>query len=172
MIAVSDHGQEDIRETVNLTEKLRQYGLDKALYVQSNGMSAYFFPANSQAGSVCPEKLFPPELLEKMKISRLYSREDLNRMHAVQGPLFAAEAAEGVVFSDALDEKKREAATHGFGPGRDGDLCLFSVFGKGIKHGMEIPYMKMRDVGPTIAGLMGISLPQADGTDRSEAFLT
>lgn len=172
LIAVSDHGQEDIRETVNLTEKLRQYGLDKALYVQSNGMSAYFFPANSQAGSVCPEKLFPPELLEKMKISRLYSREDLNRMHAVQGPLFAAEAAEGVVFSDALDEKKREAATHGFGPGRDGDLCLFSVFGKGIKHGIEIPYMKMRDVGPTIAGLMGISLPQADGTDRSEAFLT
>ena len=92
-------------------------------------------------------------------------------MHAVKGPLFAAEAAEGVVFSDALDEEKREAATHGFGPGRDGDLCLFAVLGKGIRHGVEIPDMKMRDVGPTIAGLMGIRLPQTDGSDRSEAFL-
>ena len=171
LIAVSDHGQEDIRETVNLTEKLRAYGLSKTLFVQSNGMSAYFFLTDSPSGPVRPEVLFSPEQLEEMKISRLYSRKDLDRMHAVKGPLFAAEAAEGVVFSDALDEEKREAATHGFGPGRDGDLCLFAVLGKGIRHGVEIPDMKMRDVGPTIAGLMGIRLPQTDGSDRSEAFL-
>ena len=171
LIAVSDHGQEDIQETVNLTEKLREYGLDKTLFVQSNGMSAYFFSTGNSSGSAHPEALFSSNQLEKMRISRLYSREDLDRMHAVKGPLFAAEAAEGVVFSDALDQEKRETATHGFGPGRDGDLCLFAVFGKGIKHGIEIPDMKMRDVGPTIAGLMGIRLPQSDGTDHSKAFL-
>jgi len=171
LIAVSDHGQEEIRETVNLTKKLAEYGLDRELFVQSNGMSACFFPGPEYSGSVDPEKIFPPERQREAGISRLYTRADLDAMHAVEGPLFAAEAAEGVVFSDALDEEKREAATHGFGPGREADLCLFAVYGKGVKPGAEIPAMHMRDVGPTIAGLMGLDLPQADGTDRSAEFL-
>ena len=171
LIAVSDHGQEDIRETVNLTRKLKEYGLDQYLSVQSNGMSACFFPGKMSSGSFDPAGILTPDRLREMGISRLYTREELNDMHAVQGPLFAAEAAEGIAFSDALDEEKRVAATHGFGPGREADLCLFAVFGRGIKKGTEVPAMKMRDVGPTIAGLMGLSLPQAQGTDRSGEFL-
>ena len=171
LIAVSDHGQEDIRKTVNLTRKLEEYGLGRALFVQSNGMSAYFFPGEQPPASPDPEALLTPERQREAGISRLYTRAELDRMHAAAGPLFAAEAAEGVAFSDALDEEKREAATHGFGPGREADLCLFAVYGKGIRKGAEIPAMAMRDVGPTIAGLMGLRLPQADGTDRSGAFL-
>ena len=171
LIAVSDHGQEDIERTVNLTKKMQEYGLDKELFVQSNGMSACFFPGEAYSGSVDPAKILPPERLKEMGISRLYTRAEMDEMHAVAGPLFAAEAEKGVVFSDALDEEKREAATHGFGPGREADLCLFAVYGKGVKQGAEIPAMKMRDVGPTIAGLMGLELPQADGTDLSNEFL-
>ena len=171
LIAVSDHGQEDIRETVNLTKKLAEYGLDRELFVQSNGMSACFFPGPEYKGSIDPEKILPPERQREAGISRLYTREELDAMHAVKGPLFAAEAAEGVVFSDALDGEKREAATHGFGPGREADLCLFAVYGRGVKQGAEIPAMHMRDVGPTIAGLMGLELPRADGTDLSADFL-
>ena len=171
LIAVSDHGQEDIRKTVNLTRKLQEAGLDRKLFVQSNGMSACFFPGEEAPGSVVPADLLPPERWEELGISRLYTRGELDALHAVKGPLFAAEAAEGVVFSDALDEEKREAATHGFGPGREADLCLFAVYGRGVRKGAEIPAMKMRDVGPTVAGLMGLELPQADGTDLSAAFL-
>ena len=40
-----------------------------------------------------------------------------------------------------------------------------------MKQGAEIPAMHMRDVGPTIAGLMGLELPRADGTDLSADFL-
>ena len=171
LIAVSDHGQEDIERTVNLTKKMAEYGLDRQLFVQSNGMSACFFPGEEDPGEVEPEKILTPERMKEMGISRLYTRAELDALHAVSGPLFAAEAEKGVVFSDALDEEKREAATHGFGPGREADLCLFAVYGKGVKQGAEIPAMKMRDVGPTIAGLMGLELPQADGTDRSSEFL-
>ena len=171
LIAVSDHGQEDIQRTVNLTKKLKEYGLDRELFVQSNGMSACFFPGPEYSGACGPDALADESRLKEMGISRLYTREDLDAMHAVKGPLFAAEAAEGVVFSDALDGEKREAATHGFGPGRDADLCLFAVYGKGVKEGTEIPSMHMRDVGPTIAGLMGLALPQADGRDLSARFL-
>lgn len=171
LIAVSDHGQENITETVNLTRKLAEYGLDQELFVQSNGMSACFFPGPGYSGRADPEKLLPPDKLDDLGISRLYTRADLDTMHAVEGPLFAAEAKPGMVFSDALDEEKREAATHGFGPGREADLCLFAVRGKGIKQGVEIPAMHMRDVGPTIAGFMGLELQEADGIDRSAEFL-
>lgn len=171
VIAVSDHGQEDIRKTVCLSDFLRRFGLDKKWFVQSNGMSAYFFSRENLSECIDPAALLPPDAWPEMGISRLYSREELDRMHAVSGPLFAAEAAEGVAFSDALEEEKREAATHGFGPGREADLCLFAVSGKGIRHGAEIPAMQMRDVGPTVAGLMGLKLPAADGTDRSAEFL-
>ena len=171
LIAVSDHGQEDIARTVNLTKLLKEYGLDRQLLVQSNGMSACFFPGEEYPGDMDPAAVLPKERMEEAGISRLYTREELDRMHAVAGPVFAAEAAEGVVFSDALDEEKREAATHGFGPGREADLCLFAVYGRGVKRGAEIPSMQMRDVGPTIAGLMGLDLPEADGTDRSSEFL-
>ena len=171
LIAVSDHGQEDITRTVNLTRLLKERRLDKQLYAQSNGMSAYFFPGEAWSGSLDPASALPRERWEEMGISRLYTRKELDELHAVAGPLFAAEAAPGVVFSDALDEEKREAATHGFGPGREADLCLFAVYGRGVKRGAEIPSMQMRDVGPTIAGLMGLDLPGADGTDRSSEIL-
>ena len=171
LIAVSDHGQEDIRETVNLTELLAKYHLNTRISVQSNGMSAYFFPGPCHDPSEAPETLLPPAIWAEMGISKLYSRDELNTLHAVSGPVFAAEAREGVVFSDALDAEKREKATHGFGPGREADLCLFAVYGKGIQSGREIPEMKMQDVGPTVAGLMGLKLPQADGRDLSGLFI-
>ena len=171
LIAVSDHGQEDIRKTVNLTEKIKQLGTGRQVFVQSNGMSACFFAGKD--GCENPGKLIV--LLEthreELGISRIYTRKELDAMHAVDGPLFAVEAAEGVAFSDWLDEEKREAATHGFGPGREADLCLFTIYGKGIRQGAEIESMQMRDVGPTIAGLMGLHLPEADGKDRSGEFL-
>ena len=117
-----------------------------------------------------PEPLLE-EHREALGISHIYSREELDRLHAVPEPVLAVEAAEGVAFSDGLEEEKREKATHGFGPGRKGCNCLFAVYGRGIRRGVELPSMSMRDVGPTVAGLMGISLPDAQGVDRSADFL-
>ena len=170
LIAVSDHGQSDISVTVNLTESLMKLGLSEDFGVQSNGESAYFFARREGADPAAAMALLQEHLAEN-GILRLYSREDLNRMHAVPGVAFACEAADQVVFSDALDENKREKATHGFGPGHRAENCLFAVWGKGIPGGVELPSMPMRDVAPTIAGLMGLSLPTATGTDHSGEIL-
>ena len=170
LILVSDHGQADIERTVNLRETLEELIPGFPLRPQSNGMSAYFFPAGDVPD---PDSLIP--LLNRHRdalgISHVYSREELKQLHAVRGPALAAEAAEGVVFSDSLDPEKREKATHGFGPGHPGDLCLFAAYGKGVRQGVELPSFPMRDVGPTVAGLMGLKLPGAKGTDRSAEIL-
>ena len=62
-------------------------------------------------------------------------------------------------------------ATHGFGPGHPGDRCLFAVYGRGVRHGTELASFPMRDIGPTVAGLMGIMLPTAAGADHSGMIL-
>ena len=85
----------------------------------------------------------------------------------VAGPDLAVEAAPGVVFADGLPQAKREKATHGFGPGHPAENCLLAVRGRGIREGVTLPEMPMRDVAPTLAGLMGVRLPQAEGTDHS-----
>jgi len=170
MILVSDHGQADIRKTVNLRESIEKLIPGFPLRPQSNGMSAYFFPNGDVPD---PDSLIPllNEHREALGISHIYSREELKQLHAVSGPLLAAEATEGIVFSDSLDPEKREKATHGFGPGHPGDMCLFAVYGKDVRQGIELTSFPMRDVGPTIAGLMGLRLPTAKGKDRSAAIL-
>ena len=169
-IAVSDHGQSDINRTVDLSALLKQTGLDRHYGVQSNGESACFFVLKD---GISPDQAMNlmSEHLEEYGILRLYSRSDLDSMHAHKEPAFACEAADGVVFSDGLDENKREKATHGFGPGHKAENCLFAVVGKGIRKGFEMPSMPMRDVAPTIAGLMGLSLESAVGTDHSRELL-
>ena len=171
LIAVSDHGQSDISRTVNLTECLQKLGLNENFGVQSNGESAYFFSKNDDAD---PDRAISVLLghLEEFGIQRLYSRQDLIRMRAAEGPAFACEAADQVVFSDGLDENKREKATHGFGPGHPAENCLFAVWGRGVRPGGELPPMPMRDVAPTIAGLMGIPLPSGRGKDHSREILS
>ena len=170
LVLVSDHGQADIRRTVNLRETMDRLIPGIPLRPQSNGMSACFFPEGEVQD---PDRLIPQleEHKEELGISRIYSSEELRQMHAVSGPVLAAEAAEGVVFSDSLDEEKREKATHGFGPGHPGGLCFFAVFGRGVRPGAELSSFPMRDVGPTIAGLMGLKLTAAKGTDRSGEIL-
>ena len=80
------------------------------------------------------------------------------------------EAAQDVVFSDGLPQAKREKATHGFGPGHPAENCLLAVRGRGIRPCL-LDSMPMRDVAPTMAGLMGVTLPQAQGRDRSGVML-
>ena len=170
LIAVSDHGQSDISRTVNLTECLNTVGLADDFGVQSNGESAYFF-AKREGADIEKALGRLQGCLDEFGIQRLYSPSDLRQMHAVSGPAFACEAADQVVFSDGLDQNKREKATHGFGPGRPAENCLFAVLGKGIRAGYEMPSMPMRDVAPTIAGLMGITLSEASGRDHSSELL-
>ena len=170
LILVSDHGHADIKRTVNLRETLERMIPGIPLQPQSNGMSAYFFPKGDVSD---PDSLIPllDSHRDELGISHIYSRDELKRLHTVSGPVLAAEAAEGVVFSDSLAPEKREKATHGFGPGHPGDLCFFAVHGKGVRQGFEMPSFPMRDVGPTVAGLMGLELPAAKGKDRSGEIL-
>ena len=170
LIVVSDHGQSDIHRTVCLSEALKESGLDADFRVQSNGESAYFFSVRESSDPARAVQLLEQKA-EAFGISRFYPRGELDSMHAAAGPAFACEAADGIAFSDALDINKREKATHGFGPGHSAENCLFAVYGKGIRQNHHMGSIPMRDVAPTVAGLMGLSMPEAEGTDHSRDLM-
>lgn len=159
---VSDHGQADIHRTVNLSRLLEENGLQGSFGVQSCGMSAYFFPLTEKADAASLAECLRQNG-EAYGIAHLYTRQEMDGMHCVPQVALAVEATPGVVFSDALDENKRQKATHGFGPGHPAENCLFAVAGRGIAP-TALPEMPMRDVAPTLAALMGIDLSSADGT--------
>ena len=170
---VSDHGQADVRETVSLGEALTRLGLGSLFTVQSNGFGAYLFFRQKEEETAHLGELtdFLRQHMEELRASAVYSAEDLAAMGAVEGVSLAVEAAPGVVYDDGLPQAKREKATHGFGPGHPAENCLFALRGKGIREGVWIPDMPMRDVAPTLAGILGVKMPQARGEDHSARFL-
>lgn len=170
---VSDHGQADVRETVSLGEALTRLGLGSLFTVQSNGFGAYLFFRQKEEEAAHLGELtdFLRQHLAELRASAVYSAEDLAAMGAVEGVSLAVEAAPGVVYDDGLPQAKREKATHGFGPGHPAENCLFALRGKGIREGVWIPDMPMRDVAPTLAGILGVKMPQARGVDHSARFL-
>jgi len=169
-VLVSDHGQGDITTPVDLGEMLRMNGLGDCARVQSNGMSAYLFAGDEGKEGLERAAAFLEEHGDTLGISRVYRKEALMRMGCVPEVPLAVEGAPGVVFTDALDEAKREKATHGFGPGHPAENCLFAVWGQGITP-KSLPPMQMRDVAPTIAELMGLTLEKAAGRSYAAQVL-
>ena len=166
-VVVSDHGQADVDRPVCVTDELSRAGFDGVFQVQSNGMTAYLYEACDDARKMSEVCAYLENNGNKIGVSKVYDQQSLNRMGCFAGDggrIFAAvEAAPGVVFSDALPEAKREKATHGFGPGHPAEDCLLMIHGRDIPEGMTLPSMPMRDVAPTLAELMGVSLPDAKG---------
>ena len=163
LVVVSDHGQADVNRPVNLCELMEKAGL--RVQVQSNGMSAYIFTEDAVR-----VKTWLGEHMKDAGASHMYDREELDALGCIPGPSLAVEADKGVVFADGLRQAKREKATHGFGPGREEENCLLLVKGRHIS-GKGMPQtMPMRDVAPTLAGLMGITLRDAEGKDHSDAI--
>ena len=96
------------------------------------------------------------------------------------------EAARGYYFLDEayLDETMHKIqpedidnmphitwSTHGYSPLKKDYQTFFSMMGPKVRPGeMEGP-MKLIDDGPTIAHLMGGTLPEADGTVQEAFFL-
>lgn len=165
LVLVSDHGQADVSVTVNLEETLEKAGLGGQFRVQSNGMSAYLFPSSDRS-DVDAASVYFSVFGEKLGVSRVYDRAALDAMGCVAGPALSVEAGPDVVFEDGLPQAKREKATHGFGPGSPAENCLLAVRGPDIREGARLPSMPMRDVAPTLADLMGVSLPGCQGTSH------
>jgi hypothetical protein len=83
------------------------------------------------------------------------------------------EAREGYLFvDDAVGEEETDRphhrGTHGQRGGHPGNHAFFAAAGPAIRRGLELPVIKSRDVAPTIATTLGLTMGPVDGRVLAE----
>ena len=161
---VSDHGQADIKRVVALDDWLRLSGVPGR--AQTLGMGAYIRCDRGAYQQVYDALTLH---MEELRISHIYTKQELRAMHAPEGILLAVEPEDGVAFVDRIEEEV-EAATHGFGPDHSAAKCLLWMSGPPFQCGARLRSAHVVDVAPTLARAIHLELPNAQGRVLEEAF--
>lgn len=116
-------------------------------------------------------------------IEQVIEGRDAAAMGADPHCSFMLEARDGFYFLDGIngpvssvDEMTQNGssgamyATHGYLPGKPGYQTVFMAKGPDIAANVTIPSMCLIDEGPTLAKLLGVNLPEADGRVLTSIF--
>ena len=154
---VSDHGQQDAGNGVMLDRELKNACGARA---QTLGMGAYIFGDDLEKAREVLE-----ENQEKWKIRRILGEKEIRAMHGPKDVHLAVEAEENCCF---LDEEEETFGEHGFSVDEPQAKTFFLLSGPGVKQGAVIPEMNLVDIAPTLAEMLQLSLPEAEGKSLAE----
>jgi len=110
-------------------------------------------------------------------IAKIRDGEEVEKTYgAFPNALLVLEAADGFTFSERYDEPmtlpSKYKGMHGHDPLR-GDMSASLLFwGRGIRKGAKLGDVSMTDIAPTVAHLLGFTMPFAEGRVLDEALLT
>ena len=180
-IVVSDHGFLPYSRQLNPLVALRSAGLidiDDSGKVRSwkvyirNATGSFALEAkdkNDQASITKATALMQQLAADPANgIARLYTVEDLRALGASPTAFLAVEAARGFGFGNNITGPLLTAAatkgTHGYNPAIREMHPSFILYGAGITPCKSLPDVKIFDVGPTAAALLGIAMTGTQGT--------
>jgi predicted AlkP superfamily pyrophosphatase or phosphodiesterase len=107
-------------------------------------------------------------------IGRVLDGVDVERQGGFPGALAVLEAAPGATFSERTDPPmvvpSKYRGMHGYDPTRPEMAASLVLWGDGIRRGAALGDVSMIDVAPTIAALLGVPFPTADGHALSSAL--
>jgi predicted AlkP superfamily pyrophosphatase or phosphodiesterase len=187
-LVLGDHGQINVRYKVKLNQLLKEEGLiyeEKGemkwrAYIQSAGGAAYLHlkENDEEARRKALNILNKAIAEERYGIERLYTRKELDDLHVASFVPYMLEAKTGYCFEDSLDgevvtdleEKGMKYATHGYSPDREGYQCNLVISGDCIKKGYSLGDIRMTDIAPTMASILGIDFHACDGRPLNEIF--
>ena len=98
-------------------------------------------------------------------------RAELDTLGAMEGAAFALDAASGYAMGDACNRGLSRSASggqHGYLPSRAEMATGFITAGAGVRAGLTLPVMRLIDVAPTVARLLGLPAQPADGRVLAE----
>jgi len=188
-LVLGDHGQFNVRYKVHLNNHLQEKGLiyeengemKWRAYFQCGGGAAYL---HIKQGDEEAEQLALAVIREVMKeeasgIEELYAREELDQLHVGQSTKYMLEAKRGYCFDESMDEptivdldqQGVKYATHGYSPEKDHYRCNLVISGNKVKSDFPIGDLKMVDIAPTMAKILGIDFNSCDGRALDEIFL-
>jgi len=133
---------------------------------RSNGTSAFVYARDSETAVLARRAL---REAARMTLSfRIVSAEEMLALGADREAWFGLEASPGHAFGDGLrgDSLVIPSAARGAWGALGGAASSeigFVAWGSGVRGPIRIPQLRQTDVAPSVARLLGISLPDADG---------
>lgn len=185
-IIVSDHGFFNTTGSqIAVGTMLAELGLTEAGHGQdwqayplaAGGLTAIYVNPNVPA-SVAGQVNDVIETLAKKKeqyhIQRVYPAPQVEKLGMFPGAYVVLEAEDGFTMSGALTGGliRQGGATghHGWSPHHKEMHASFIMAGPGIKQGVEIGMVDLRDVAATIDYLLELGMPEGQGGVITEAF--
>lgn len=186
LVILGDHYQKDAKKVVYFNYLLKKYNF---LQVEKNKIKSYEFIAKNCDGCCyiyANKKRIPSkerteqlwQLLSQCRnenmygIERIYTAEEAAELGADGECICLIEAKDGFYYLDdfacpACDVEKvkkgKMRGVHGYLPSKQDYQTFFVMSGYGVEKGIFIEEMALWDEGPTLAKLLGITLPDADG---------
>jgi predicted AlkP superfamily pyrophosphatase or phosphodiesterase len=102
-------------------------------------------------------------------IETVYPRDQVRRMKLGESIDYVLEAKAGCYFVPEIEgqvlapAKENFRSVHGYHPDRPGYTSVFIAAGSGVRRGIDLDSLCIVDLGPTLAALLGLELPAAQG---------
>lgn len=177
LIVTGDHGFADVSRQANPNTLLVAAGLIeleetrlkswKALVHAQTGSAAVYVKDPGDAARVA-EVLRRGEEFDGAKLYAVVPRARLDELGYNPAAAMALEAADGVAISGSLTGGLVGAAPvskggHGHLPARPGLQTGFIAAGAGVRPGASVERMRLVDIAPTVAKLMGLAMKDVEG---------
>jgi len=175
-VVVSDHGFAAIHTYVRPGSILREAGLIDA---DDSGRVRDYKAAAWKAGGLCGIVMKDPkdEATKKkldaifgasiVGIAKVHDGKSIATLGGYPDAAIVLEASSGYTFAAGVvgpvTGPSGDKGTHGFPPEHADMRATLLFAGSGIKPGVKLGLVKMIDVAPTIARLLGVALPDAEG---------
>ena len=175
---VSDHGFSALHTVINVRELLKQSGWEAAVGSSledsaqlrfAGGSAAVYLKNPSDAVRARISAQLRPRVESRFRGTvRWLSEEEAVKLGGFPGAAFALCAAPGYALGGStslplMAPSRTYRGTHGHCPDEPAMLASFVASGAGIRPLGTIPVIRMVDIAPTIAALLGVELPEADG---------
>ncbi len=173
IIVTGDHGFQDVHQLVHVNEILARAGFGgcpsktehwRVTAHVAGGAAAVFVrdPADTDA-VVRAEAALKNEARDRLTI---LTRAELDQWGAMTGAAFGLEAAPGYALSGACGKGLTgpgHGGTHGYLPSRASMKTGFITAGAGVRPGVILEQIRVIDIAPTAARLLGLAPPPVEG---------
>jgi predicted AlkP superfamily pyrophosphatase or phosphodiesterase len=182
IIVTGDHGFGNVTVSVNPNVWLVQAGL--ITDVKKDEWKAQFFSVGGSSYLNLKDRS-DKETLRRVRevldgqpdsvkrLIRVISRKELDKIGGNPDVEFALSAMNGASFGNAMSGeavRPGHGGTHGYFPDFFEIRTGFVIAGPGVRAGGVIHEMNERDTAPTVARLLGLDFPSADGKAPKEVF--
>jgi len=178
LAVVSDHGFLPSERELHLNAALREAGLID-LDGASGAVASWRALSWDQGGSAMiilakPEDAKSRDRVREILrglpgIDRVLEKEEARSLGGYPEAAFLVGLAKGFRngggFSSPVVRPVKLGGTHGYLPSVPDMDSAFFLAGEGIPRGLDLGRIDMRDVAPTLAAILGVSLPSAEGRD-------